>query len=47
MAGLQDDIESEQVYYSPVSQYGGSKQEVVNKNSEKRERIVYLLFYTS
>jgi len=37
----------EQVYHSPVSQYGGSKREVVNKNSEKLERMVYLLFYTS
>jgi len=46
MAGLQD-IRSEQVYYSPVSQYGGSKPDVVNKNSEKLERILYLLFYTA
>jgi len=40
---------SEQDYHSPVSQYGGSKPDVVNKNSEKRERMVglYLLFYTS
>jgi len=46
MAGLQDGG-SEQVYHSPVSQYGGSKPEVVNKYSEKLERMVYLLFYTS
>jgi len=45
MTGLQDG--SEQVYHSPVSQYGGSKPEVVNKNSDKLERMVYLLFYTS
>jgi len=38
---------SEQVYHSPVSHYGGSKPEVVNKNSEKLERVIYLLFYTS
>jgi len=30
----------EQVYHSPVSQYGSSKPEVVNKNSEKLERMV-------
>jgi len=40
-------VESEQVYHSPVSKYGDSKPEVVNKNSEKRERMVYLLFSTS
>jgi len=37
----------EQVCHSPVSQYGGLKPEVVNKYSEKLERMVYLLFYTS
>jgi len=46
VAGLQDG-RSEQVYHSPVSHYGDSKPEVVNKNSEKREAMVYLLFYTS
>jgi len=40
-------VESEQVYHSPVSQYGGSKSEVVNTNSEQFERMVYVLFYTS
>jgi len=40
-------IGSEQVYHSPVSQYDGSKPEVVNKNSEKFERMVYLLLDTS
>jgi len=40
-------VRPRQVYHSPVGQYGGSKPEVVNKNSEKLERIVYLLFYTS
>jgi len=40
-------VESEKVYFSPVNQYGGSKPEVVNKNSEKIERVVYLMFYTS
>jgi len=35
-------VGSEQVYQSPVSQYGGSKPEVVNKNSEKLERMVYI-----
>jgi len=40
-------VGSEQVYYSPVSQYGVSKTEVVNENSEKIESMVYLLFYTS
>jgi len=40
-------VRSEKVYHSPVSQYGGSKPEVVNKSSEKLERMVYLLFYTS
>jgi len=39
-------VESEQVYHSQVSQYVGSKPEIVNKNSEKLERMVYLLFYT-
>jgi len=37
----------EQVYHLPVSQNGGSKLEVVNKNSEQLERMVYLPFYTS
>jgi len=33
-------VGSEQVYHSPVSQYGGSNMaEVVNKNSEKLERM--------
>jgi len=40
-------VGSEQVYHSPVSQYGGSKPEVVNKNSEQLKPMVYLLFYTS
>jgi len=40
-------VGSEQVSHSSVSQYDGSKSEVVNKNSEKLERMVYLLFYTS
>jgi len=40
-------VGSEQVYHSLVSQYDGSKPEVVNKNSEKLERMVYLQFYTS
>jgi len=40
-------VGSEQAYHSPGSQYGGSKSEVVNKNSEKRERMVYLRFYTN
>jgi len=40
-------VGSEQVYHLPVSQYGVSKPEVVNKNIEKLERIVYLMFYTS
>jgi len=35
---------SEQVYRSPVSQYGGSKPEVVNKISGKLESMVNLLF---
>jgi len=39
-------VGSEQVYHSTASQYGGSKPEVVNKKSEKLERMVYLLFYT-
>jgi len=39
-------VVSEQVYHSPVSQYGGSKSEVVNKKSEQLERMVNLLFYT-
>jgi len=39
-------VGSEQVYYSPVSQYGDSKPDVVNKASEKLERMVCLLFYT-
>jgi len=39
-------VGSEQVYHSPVSQYGGSKPEVVNTNSEKFEFMVFLLFYT-
>jgi len=34
-------------YHSPVSQYGGSKPEVANKNSDKLERMVYILFYMS
>jgi len=34
----------EQVYHSPLAN-GGSKPEVINKNSEKLERMVYLLFY--
>jgi len=38
MAELQDG-RSEQVCHSPVSQYGGSKPEVVNKNIEKFEFI--------
>jgi len=33
MAGLKDG-RVKQAYHSPVSQYGGSKPEVVNKNSE-------------
>jgi len=40
-------VGSEQVCHAPVSEYGGSKPEVINKNSEKLERMVYLLFYTS
>jgi len=40
-------VGSEQVYHSPINQYGGSKPEVVSKNSEQLERMVYLLFYTS
>jgi len=40
MAGLQG---SEQVYHPPVSQYGGSKLEVVNKKNEKLELMVYTL----
>jgi len=40
-------VGSEQVYHSPVSQYGGSKPDVVNKNIEELEHMVYLLFYTS
>jgi len=32
-------VGSEQVYHSPVSQYGGSKPKVVNKNNEKLERL--------
>jgi len=40
-------VGQEEVYHSPVSQYGGSKPEVINKNSEKPERMVHLLFYTS
>jgi len=32
-------VGSEQVFHSPVSQYGGSKPEVVNKNSEQLERM--------
>jgi len=47
MAGLQDSIGSEQVHHSPLSQYGDSKPEVLSKNSEKLERMVYLLFDTS
>jgi len=35
-------VGSEQVYHSPVSQYDGSKPEVVNKNSEKLERMVFI-----
>jgi len=34
-------VGSEQVYHSPVSQYGGSKSEVVNKYSEQLERMVF------
>jgi len=40
-------VGSEHMCHSPVSQYGGSKPEVVNKNSEKLERKAYLLFYTN
>jgi len=40
-------VGSELVYYSLVSQYGGSKPEVVNTISYKLERIEYLLFYSS
>jgi len=40
-------VGSEQVYHPPVSHYGGSKPEVVNKKSGKPEHMVYLLFYTS
>jgi len=40
-------VELEQVYHSPINQNGGSKVEVVNKNSEKLERMTYLLFYPS
>jgi len=29
----------EQVYHPPVSKYGGSKPEVVNKKSKKLERM--------
>jgi len=39
-------VGSEQMYLSPFSQYGGSKPELVNNNSEELERMVYLLFYT-
>jgi len=39
-------VGSEQVYHSPVGHYGGSKPEVVNKNSEKLERMVFFLFVT-
>jgi len=39
-------VGSEQVYHSPVSQYGGSKPEVVNKNNKKLERFIfYCVFY--
>jgi len=38
-------VGSEPVYHSPVSQYGGSKPEIVNTNSEQLERMVYLLLY--
>jgi len=37
-------VGSEQVYHPPVSEYGGSKPGVENKKSEKRKRMVYLLF---
>jgi len=33
-------VGSEQVYHSPISQYGGSKPEVITKNSEQLELMV-------
>jgi len=47
MAGLQDGRVKTSLPLTIFSQYGGSKPEVVNKNSEKLEHMVYLLFYTS